>query len=285
MSRATRRGAVRGALVAAGLATCAIAPVEAQPPRWFMPDQRLLPRLLAGPLEPTTSAHLVLPIRSPTRFGRILEGQAAFGASLAVLRLNGSGPHDIVLLGVGGGVIGRFNLETQERDIISSDWTFSLPLIVRRGGHWLRLQYFHTSAHLGDEYLVRFDADRVPYARDAAEGLAYLEASDAIGVYAGGRWAFRVDPPEHARFALRAGFQLDPLDDEGLRPYLAVDIQGDQQQDWTPRLDARLGTWLTPPHTLPGVRVELGLLTGPPLQGQFWDGRTTTVSLGTVIGL
>jgi hypothetical protein len=250
-----------------------------------MPDQRLLPRLLAGPLEPTTSAHLVLPVRSPTRFGRIIEGQAAFGASLAVLRLDGSGSDDVVLLGVGGGVIGRFNLETQERDIISSDWTFSLPLIVRRGGHWLRLQYFHTSAHLGDEYIVRFGADRIPYARDAAEGLAYVRAGGAIGLYAGARWAFRVDPPEHDRFAIRAGVELTPRATGHLRPYLAADVESDEHHDWTPRLDARLGTWLTPADSYPGVRVELGLLIGPPFQGQFQDGRTTAVSLGSVVGL
>jgi hypothetical protein len=257
----------------------------AQDAHWFMPDQRLLPRLLAGPLEPTTSAHLVLPMRSPTRFGRVFEGQVSLGASLAVLRLHGSRSDDVVLLGVGGGVVGRFNLETQERDIISSDWTFSLPLIVRRGGHWLRLQYFHTSAHLGDEYILRFEAVRIPYARDAADGLAYVKAGSAVGVYAGARWAFRVDPPDHERFAIRAGVELTPPASGDLRAYLAADIESDGQQNWTPRLDARLGAWLTPADSYPAVRVEVGLLIGPPFQGQFQDGRTTALSLGSVIGV
>ncbi len=273
----------RGAAAVAGAALLLAGPVVAQAPSTFFPDQRLMPRLLAGPLEPTTAVRLVFPTRSPTLFGAILEGETAVGTTLAIFRLHGRDERDAILLGVGGGVVARFNMETEERDLISSDWTFVLPLVIRRAGHWLRLRYFHSSAHLGDEYLERFDTTRVPHARDAAEALALLEIVEGVGVYLGGRWAFRVDPPEHARGALRAGIELE--DPQGpLRPYLAADVESDQHQDWIPRFDVRLGLWLTPHSTWPGVRIELGFLHGPPFQGQFADGRMTSVSMGAVVG-
>ncbi len=139
-----------------------------------------------------------------------------------------------------------------------------------------------SGAHVGDEYLERFDTTRVRHARDAAEALAFLDVGRGLGLYVGGRWAFRVDPPEHARFALRAGIEFQPALGP-IRPFLAADVESDQQYGWTPRIDARLGLWLTPRATWPGVRIELGFLHGPPFQGQFAEGRTTSFSMGATV--
>ena len=280
----TRGARGAGAIVVAGAALLLTGPTHAQQTGAFFPDQQLLPRLLGGPLEPTTAVRLVFPTSSPTLFGNIVEGETAVGTTLAVLRLDAGDDSDAVLVGVGGGVVARFNMETEERDLISSDWTFVLPLVIRRDGHWLRMRYFHSSAHMGDEYLERFDTTRVRHARDAAEALVFLNVGRGVGLYGGGRWAFRVDPPEHARLALRAGVELQPPVGS-TRPFLVVDIESDQQNDWTPRLDARLGLWLTPHATWPGVRIELGFLHGPPFQGQFAEGRTTSFSIGAAVDL
>lgn len=222
---------------------------------------------------------------SASAFGEVVEGEAAFGTTIGVVRLSGTGPDDLVMLGIGGGVIARFNMETRERELITSDWTFTLPLIIRRGNHWARLRYFHTSAHLGDEYIERFDVERVPHGRDALDGLASFGLGAGFRVYAGGRWAVHVDPPGDKRMAVRAGFEYTQPGTHSVRPFAAADVESDANNDWTPRLDARIGVWISPPTLWPGVRLEAGFYHGPSFQGQFADLTQTAFSVGAAFSL
>lgn len=257
----------------------------AQQERRLFPNGASLPRTKAGPLEPTLAARLILPFRSPTRFGNVIEGETAIGASVPIYRIAGDIERGTITVGAEAGVVARFNLETKERDIISSDWVFALPVVLRHGGHWLRVRYFHLSAHLGDEYLERFNVERVPYSRDALETLGYWHATSWLGMYASGRWSFRVDPPEHARFTVRGGVEFDDPSADPLRFFIAADMELDQNVAWHPRLDARVGVWLTPAGTRPAARIEAGFITGTPYQGQFADARATVLTLGLAFGL
>ena len=154
------------AIVFAAMACLVAAPehAAAQTDRLF-PDRTLMPRLLAATNEAITAARLVVAPTTPSLFGTIVEGEAAFGAVLPVYRIAGTTPRDAVIVGVEGGVFGRFNLQTKERDLITSDWIFGLPVVMHRGPHWFRARYFHTRAHFGDEYLERFGVERVPSGR------------------------------------------------------------------------------------------------------------------------
>ncbi len=284
-SSAGRRASLWSLVVVALVTVALPASGTAQQGRRLFPNGSSLPRTKAGPLEPTLAARLILPFRSPTRFGEVIEGETAIGASVPVVRILGDRQRGMVVVGAEAGVVARFNLETKERDLISSDWVFTVPVVLQRGGHWLRARYYHTSAHLGDEYMQRFTVERVPYARDALDVLGYWRAAEWLGIYAGGRWAFRIDPPDHGRNSVRGGVELDAPSVEPHRFFIAADIEFDQQLDWRPRLDARLGMWLTSAGVRPSARIEIGIITGPPYQGQFADGRATVAALGVTFGL
>jgi len=278
------RAASRAAAVVALLLPCA-SPVAAQSIQRFLPNRDLLPKLLAAPRDPTTAAKLVLPLTSPSQFGTVLEGDAAFGASLPVYLLAGRSPEDALVIGVEGGVFARFNLQTKERDLITSDWVFAVPLVLHRESHWLSVRYIHSSAHLGDEYLERFDVERIPHSRDGFEVTAYGRPGGGLGVYGGGRWAFRVDPPEHKRWAVRGGVEIQSAGGARVQPYLAADVELDQQNRWEPRLNAQAGVRIAPNGSRPAVRVGVEFLTGPSPQGQFWDRRATHITLGITLDL
>ena len=279
---------LRAASPAAGVLALLLAcwsPASAQSVQRFLPNRDLLPRLLAAPREPTTAAKLVLPLTSPSQFGTVLEGDAAFGASLPVYLLAGRSIEDALVIGVEGGVFARFNLQTKQRDLITSDWVFAVPLVLHRGGHWLSVRYFHSSAHLGDEYLERFDVERIPYSRDALEATAYWRPGGALGVYGGARWAFRVDPPEHRRWAVRGGVEIQGAGGGRRQPYVAADLELDQQSRWEPRLNVQAGVRFAPSGSRPAARLGVEVLTGPSPQGQFWDRRATHVTLGITLDL
>jgi hypothetical protein len=259
--------------------------VSAQAPRRFLPNPSLIPRPIAGPLEPRTAARLVVSLEAASAFGEVVEGEAAFGTTVGVVRFSGSGPDDLVILGVGGGVIARFNMETRERELIASDWMFTLPLIIRRGGHWVRVQYLHTSAHLGDEYVEFFDVERVAHARDALDGLASFDLDQGLRIYGSVRWALHIDPPDDKRVAMRGGVEYTLPGPASIRPFAAIDIESDANNDWAPRVDARAGVWLTPASHWPGTRLEIGFSHGPSFQGQFADLTHTGFAIGVAFTL
>jgi hypothetical protein len=251
----------------------------------FLPARDYLPLLLADPRQPTMAAKLLYAFDSPTAFGSIVEGDVALGASLPLYLLAGRTLEDGLVLGVEAGVFARFNLETREKDLITSDWIFAVPLVWHRGGHWIRLRYYHTSAHLGDEFMQLFEVDRVPYARDVAEALGWLQLTPSIGVYGGGGWAFRVDPPDDQRFTLRLGAQVESRLQHTVQPYAAADVLLDQDNDWRPRLNIQVGARIAFPGAGRFVRVAGELGTGPALQGQFNTKETTLVTLGFYVDL
>jgi hypothetical protein len=241
MSQSRRRAIISAVILSA------LFPAQqagAQLPRRFFPERSLFPQLLAAPHEAVTAGRLIIPFETPSRFGTILEGEAAFGASLPLYLIAGTSRADAVVIGVAGGVFGRFNLETRERDLITSDWIFSLPILVHRGSHWLRVRYFHTSAHFGDEYLERFNVERRPYARDLADLTMYFRPLMGLGLYGVGRWAFRVDPPEHKRWVVGGGVELERQSGSIARPYAAADFRFDQNVAWDPQINLQAGVRL-----------------------------------------
>jgi hypothetical protein len=258
---------------------------HAQDLRRLLPGRPYFPTVHAGAGEPVTAARAVFSTADPTRFNRMIEGEAAFGASVPAVILSGRSLDDAIVLGVEGSVVARFNLETKARDLISSDWMFGVPLVVRRGREWVRIRYFHDSAHLGDEYMQRFGVPRVPYSRDALDALGSLHVAAPIVVYAGGRWAFRVDPPGDRRFLARAGLEVgNERSAAAFRPFGAVDVQLDQDANWRPRLTAAVGEVFAAPSGR-DLRLVAQFVTGPTAIGELNPLTATYFSVGVEFGL
>ena len=97
---------------------------------------------------------------------------------------------------------------------------------------------------MGDEYARRFEDPGVNFARDAAEALSFHQITDRLSVYGGARYAYIVHPEESKRWVLRIGSQLEaPEKGGGLRPYLATDLEWDQDAGGS-RVELQGGAWL-----------------------------------------
>jgi hypothetical protein len=263
----------------AGLALLMAAPAMAQD-RLF-PDRALLPVLLAGPRDPATLGQLTAVMRDPTRLGAGPSGDVAVSGALPLVLLAGESARDGLVLGIEGAVFARFSFTVVEREMVNTDWLFTVPLVWHRGDHWLRLRYLHTSSHLGDEYANRFDVRAVNFSRDGADLTGYARLHPALGLYALAFWSANSHPVESRRWHVRGGVELDPYRRAAFRPYWAADIQLEQDNRWAPRLAAQAGTWLPSPQGRP-LRLVLELLTGPTPMGQFHGRHTTHVALALV---
>src|SRR3989454_12545257 len=73
------------------------------------------------------------------------------------------------------GVFSQFNMQSATNDLINTDYLVGLPLTYRHGSWATRFRLYHQSSHLGDEYLLHTNAQRVDLTFEAAELLVSKE--------------------------------------------------------------------------------------------------------------
>ncbi len=248
--------------------------------RWF-PDRALIPDLF-GPRDPAVKAQFLHVFEDPSAYHEGPAGEVALGSALPVLRLAGSDDDHATVLGLEAGVFARFTLKILQRELVATDWVFAVPLIRHIGPHWIRVGFFHTSSHLGDEYANRFDTAGANVSRDAAEVVAHVRVTSAFAAYAGSRYAYNVHPWTTLPWSVRVGAELVPPESgyEISRFHLVVDAELDQNWGWAPRVAAQLGFWLPPVGGRRRIRTNLELLTGPSPLGQFQGRHTTQLGFG-----
>lgn len=259
-------------------------PVAAQTPDWLFPDRSLLPDLMAGPRDPATLGQLVYDWANPTAFGPGVAGDVAIAGTAALLRLHGSTRRDALVLGLEGAAFARFSFDVVTRELVNTDWVFAVPLVWHRGRHWVRLRYYHTSSHLGDEYQQRFGPSAVNFSRDGIDLTAYVRPPGpadrlGLGVYGVVFWSANSHPEERALWRGRAGLELDPYHGALWRPYGTLDVELEEGNARGPRWTARTGIWLPTVHGRP-LRLGLELMVGPSAMGQFAHRSTRRLGLG-----
>ena len=115
----------------------------------------------------------------------------------------------------------------EERDLVAVDFRFGIPLTYGYGRWQTKLAYYHSCAHLGDQFMLRYpEVPRTDYSRDAIVwGNSYFVLED-LRLYAEVSWAFRmwgVAKPWEFQF----GADYSPLVAAPRFPRLAV--RGDQR--------------------------------------------------------
>jgi len=145
-------------------------------------------------------------------------------------------------LDVEGAAFPRLDPE-EDRDLVSSDFRFGIPLTYSLGRYETKLAYYHLSSHIGDEYLLKNPTFvRLNYVRDAIVwGNAYY-VTDDLRLYGEVGYAFYTsggaDPIE-----LQAGAEYSPAHFTGLRgaPFFAVNGLLRQEFDYGGLLTAQAG--------------------------------------------
>ena len=284
---------MRGA--AAILALAVVAPVDlaAQVPDWLFPDRALLPTLMAGPRDPVIQGQLVYDWESPTEFAPGASGEAALAAAVPVVRLAGSSDQDALAVGLEGAAFARFAFQVVTRELVNTDWIFAVPLVWHRGRHWLRLRYYHTSSHLGDEYQSRFGPASVNFARDGVDVTVYIRpeaggtgsgvdagaAGLGLGLYGLVYRSVSSHPEETGLWEARVGLELDPGRGGLWQPFLTTDLHVEEGTGWDPRWTVQTGIWLPAVQGRP-LGLALQAITGPSPMGQFRDVHQGRVGVG-----
>src|SRR2546425_3728590 len=133
--------------------------------------------LLADPKEPQFFATYLWD-RSPRLGSRL--ASVGFGQTIGLVR------ESDWELAIAAGVFSQFNMQSATNDLINTDYLVGLPLTYRHGSWSTRLRLYHQSSHLGDEYLLHTNAQRVDLTFEAAELLVSKEVAQWRGFGGGG---------------------------------------------------------------------------------------------------
>jgi len=185
------------------------------------------------------------------------------------------------MLGLEAAAFARFALQVLERELVATDWFFTVPVFWHHDRGWTRLRYFHTSSHMGDEYNRRFGDPGVNFSRDAVGLLTFRRLGDGFAGWAGARFGYNVHPDDDKRWVARVGAQWDRSEDSGKRflPFLASDVEMDEEGGMRPRVEARAGFRLPRLEGRRSIRLSLVALKGPTPLGQFRFRSTTQIGL------
>src|SRR5438045_7363456 len=175
----------------------AAAPAAAHAPGPPPAPSAVFQPLLADPKEPQFFAAFLWE-RSPRLAPRL--GSVGFGQTIRVM--NGR----TWQVAIAAAVFSQFNLARPTADLMNTDYRVGLPVTYRRAGLTTRMQLYHQSSHLGDEYMVHANAQRVDLTFEAAE-LLLSEQLAAWRVYGGGGDLFPRSPADLRPGVLHGGVE------------------------------------------------------------------------------
>ena len=236
----------------------------------LFPQANLFNPLIADPKQPRFFASF-LDFESGSR--KFSMGSVGYGEDFGLIRWGNSEDSGALQLGILGGLFAQFNLNAPSNDLINADYTIGFPLEYRYGNFSFRSRLYHQSSHLGDEFLLTSDTDRINLSFESLEFLGSYEISD-WRVYGGGEYLVQRIPKELDRPSVHAG--LEYIGGEGLGDMGTLvggfDYKSFKEHDWDPDYSLRIGVELHRPDNIKRhIRVLLEAYDGHSPFGQFYD--------------
>lgn len=251
-----------------------------------LPDGDVFQPLLADPKQPHFFASLLW-IDSPLLTGPV--GSVGLGEDIGLVR----GPGGRWQVSIAAGAFSQFQMDTPSNDLINTDFVVGLPVAYRWGPLWARLRLYHQSSHLGDEFILNGNPERVNLSFEAAELLLSGHLA-GFRVYGGGEYIFRREPEAlrpgllHGGLEYRGPWKAMPARALGdARLIVALDAKSTQERGWRVGWSGRVGLELRP--TVVGAfrsfSLQLHAYDGPSPYGQFYQSGVRSAGIGVHFSL
>jgi hypothetical protein len=243
----------------------------------FLPPAHDLFRpLRADPRELQYSLRLVEPVSHK------LLGEASVGDYLGLWRWS-LGDGGVFQVSAGGGAFGRFDLAGTNNEFQVVDYYGNLPFDWRIGRWSTRVLVYHTSSHLGDDFMNRTGQFAEKHTWDNLKLLQSFDAAPNLRIYGGYNYVFRTLPGGIGRHALQCGFetQSEWLARGHVQFYWANDLQSWERAHWNPTFNSQAGLNLADkPSDSRAVSLFLEYTAGRQPQGQFYLQQESRWNLG-----
>ncbi len=187
-------------------------------------------------------------------------------------------------IGALGGVFSIFDMDKDSYDLINSDFRAGATFSARNDGVSAQLRLYHQSSHLGDEYLLNNQVERVNLSWEGADLLISADPWPWLRLYAGPGVLLHSYPKGMHRLSAQAGVELEsPVAFIGnaVRPLAAFNYGSREELHWREELSGAAGIQLENPK-LSKMRVQLlaHFFKGNSPNGQFFVRRIDTIGIG-----
>lgn len=162
------------------------------------------------------------------------------GDGFPIFRVADAGSGNGVQLDLAAAVFSQFNLDAPSFDLINADYLVGLPLTLRQGDFSARLRVYHQSSHLGDEFILNRNPERINLSFESLE-LILSQELGALRVYGGGETFFRREPADLALRLGHAGAEIRPVLGASTRLLAAVDVKVVDDGAWSAAWSVRAG--------------------------------------------
>ncbi len=210
-------------------------------------------------------------------------GAVGLGDSFAIFRSAGNAAGDGIQLSLGAAVFTQFNLDATSFDLINADYLVGFPLTYRRGGFSTRLRVYHQSSHLGDEFLLSRQPERINLSFESVELILSQEVG-ALRFYGGGEAFFRRAPEDLVPHLAHVGVELRPAVLGQGRLLAAFDLKAVEEVEWELAWSARAGVEIaripSPGHPPRVISLMAEFYDGVAPYGQFYREDIRYVGVG-----
>jgi hypothetical protein len=208
---------------------------------------------------------------------------AAFGGRVGLFRYGSQGQPRPSGLQVDfeGAVFPQTDLE-HEKDLVSADFRYGVPLAFGVGWFQTKLAYYHLSSHLGDEFMLRFpDVSRINYSRNVLVWGNSFYLTEDLRLYGEVGWAMYTDGGSEP-WEFQFGIDYSPAwPSHGLRgaPFVALNTHLREELDFDGNLVVQAG-WQWRGRNGHLFRMGMQYFTGKSDQFEFYRRREDKLGLG-----
>jgi hypothetical protein len=208
-----------------------------------------------------------------------------FGEVFGLWRRGGKREGDGLQLSLSAGIFALFDLESESSDLINADYMIGFPLTWRRGDTSARLRLYHQSSHLGDEFLLEAQPERINLSFESLE-LIFSREWGPVRAYGGGEYLVHRDPSDLDPWGAHGGLEYRGTERVfGIgRPVAALDLKSWQEHDGAVDWSAVAGFELGRFASSRSVRVMLEAYHGFSPHGQFYEDEISYFGLGLALG-
>jgi Protein of unknown function (DUF1207) len=174
--------------------------------------------------------------------GRKNRAEVNFGDYFAIVG-NDMESGNRIQFGILGGAAARFNISRETNDLEVADYSLAFPIDYKVDKLVFRLMYWHTSSHLGDDYIKSNNLAASTLKKHVTDEVrAYVDynMSERLRFYTGFSRAFNLRPDTSKKNRFHAGLEGKIIKNSN-EIFCAWDFQSLQRLGWQPSFTSRMG--------------------------------------------